>query len=158
MAQSLILMVVPTDIRLPVTKCVSKGLWHVTHSGLSASYGDEWSTPKEAHATRGHEKGHDTSHCLRVIQYWLLLAYGVHRLAFPAAFFKNQRISVTAKVESTQREAIMLEFERSRSRLVELRETAPSTFFPGLVQVLSAREDGYIAVAALHETNLPGGG
>jgi hypothetical protein len=83
------------------------------------------------------------------VSYWPLLAYDVHRLAFPAAFFKNQRISV----ESPLREAIMLEFERSRSRPIELRATAPSVFFPGLVQVLSARKDEQLAAAALHEPN-----
>lgn len=56
------------------------------------------------------------------VSYWPLLAYDVHRLAFPAAF-SNQRIS---RVVSPLREAIMLEFERSKSRLIELRAMAPA--------------------------------
>ena len=85
------------------------------------------------------------------VLYWPQPVYHIYRLAFPAIFifFSNQHISVTAKVVSRVREAITLEFERSRSWLIELRATAPAVFFPGFVRVLSAREDRRLTTAGL---------
>jgi len=53
------------------------------------------------------------------VSYWPLLAYDVHRLAFPAAFFKPA-------------------YFRDRKGGIT-RATASAVFFPGLVQVLSTR-------------------